>query len=58
LPGDPDPPRAGRCSSLDALPTPSYMAEAAFDSGIKIELAWKVSIVYDQLTKMLFVRFM
>jgi hypothetical protein len=25
---------------------PSYMAEAAFDPGIKIEPAWKVSIVY------------
>jgi hypothetical protein len=34
------------------------MAEAAFDFGIKIELAWKTSIVYDQLIKMLFVRFM
>jgi ADP-ribosylglycohydrolase len=45
-PGDPDPPRAGRFSSPDALLTPSYMAEAASDSGIKIEPAWKVSIVY------------
>ena len=45
-PGDPDPPRAGRFSSPDALLTPSYMAEAAFDPGIKIEPAWKVSIVY------------
>ena len=49
---------AGRFSSQDALLTPSYMAKAVFDSGIKIELAWKVSIVYDHLTKMLFVRFM
>src|SRR6476661_7697044 len=30
----------------DALLTASYMAEAAFDPGIKIEPAWKVSIVY------------
>jgi len=45
-PGDPDPPRAGRFSSPDALLTPSYMAEAALDHGIQIEPAWKVSIVY------------
>ncbi|MHA3772607.1 ADP-ribosylglycohydrolase family protein [Verrucomicrobiota bacterium sgz303538] len=45
-PGDPDPPRAGRFSSPDALLTPSYMAEAARDPHIKIEPAWKVSIVY------------
>ncbi|HEX5176658.1 MAG TPA: ADP-ribosylglycohydrolase family protein, partial [Chthoniobacteraceae bacterium] len=45
-PGDPDPPRAGRFSSPDSLLTPSYMAEAALDPGIKIEPAWKVSIVY------------
>ncbi len=45
-PGDPDPPRAGRFSSPDALLTPSYMAEAALDQGIRIEPAWKVSIVY------------
>jgi hypothetical protein len=45
-PGDPDPPRAGRFSSPDALLTPSYMAEAAFDPGIRIEPAWKVSTVY------------
>ena len=45
-PGDPDPPRAGRFSSPDALGTPSYMAEAAFDPGIKIEPAWKVYVVY------------
>lgn len=44
--GDPDPPRAGRFSSPDALLTPSYMAEAACDPMIKIEPAWKVSIVY------------
>lgn len=45
-PGDPDPPRAGKFSSPDALLTPSYMAEAARDPGIRIEPAWKVSIVY------------
>jgi ADP-ribosylglycohydrolase len=44
--GDPDPPRAGRFSSPDALLMPSYMAEAAHDPGIRIEPAWKVSIVY------------
>jgi ADP-ribosylglycohydrolase len=41
-----EPSRAGRFSSPDALLTPSYMAEAALDPGIKIEPAWKVSIVY------------
>lgn len=41
-----EPPRAGRFSSPDALLTPSYMAEAAVDPGIRIEPAWKVSIVY------------
>lgn len=45
-PGDPDPPRAGRFASPDALLTPSYMALAAADPGIKIEPAWKVSLVY------------
>ncbi|SFK18328.1 ADP-ribosylglycohydrolase [Nitrosomonas aestuarii] len=45
-PGDPDPPRAGRFASPDALLTPSYMAAAATDSQIRIEPAWKVSIVY------------
>jgi len=45
-PGDPDPPRAGRFASPDALLTPSYMAEAAADADIRIEPAWKVSIVY------------
>ena len=38
-------PRPGHFSSPDALLTHSYMAEAAFDPGIKIEPAWKVSIV-------------
>ena len=45
-PGDPDPPRAGRFASPDALLTPSYMARAAVDQDIRIEPAWKVSIVY------------
>jgi len=45
-PGDPDPPRAGRFASPDALLTPSYMARAAADPNITIEPAWKVSIVY------------
>ena len=43
---DPEPPRSGCFSSPDALLTPSYMAEAALDPDIRIEPAWKVSIVY------------
>lgn len=45
-PGDPDPPRVGRFASPDALLSPSYMAAAAFDPDIRIEPAWKVSLVY------------
>ncbi|MCX5883808.1 MAG: ADP-ribosylglycohydrolase family protein [Deltaproteobacteria bacterium] len=45
-PGDPDPPRAGRFASPDALLTPSFMAKAAADPEIRIEPAWKASIVY------------
>jgi ADP-ribosylglycohydrolase len=45
-PGQPDPPNAGKFSSPDALLTPSYMAEAAADPDIRIEPAWKVSLVY------------
>lgn len=45
-PGDPDPPRVGMFASPDALLTPSYMAAAAVDPDIRIEPAWKVSIVY------------
>jgi ADP-ribosylglycohydrolase len=45
-PGDPDPLRAGRFASPDALITPSHMAAAAADPDIRIEPAWKVSIVY------------
>lgn len=45
-PGDPDPPRAGRFASPDALLSPAYMARAANDPDIRIEPAWKVSLVY------------
>ncbi len=45
-PGDPDPPRSGLFASPDALLTPSSMAAAATDPDIRIEPAWKVSIVY------------
>jgi hypothetical protein len=45
-PGDPDPPRAGRFASPDALLSPMYMAQAAHDPDIRIEPAWKVSLVY------------
>jgi ADP-ribosylglycohydrolase len=41
-----EPARAGHFSSPDALLTPSYVAEAAGDPDIRIEPAWKVSIVY------------
>ncbi|MFI9655165.1 ADP-ribosylglycohydrolase family protein [Guyparkeria sp. GHLCS8-2] len=45
-PGQPDPPRAGRFASPDALLTPSFIAAAAADPGVRIEPAWKVSLVY------------
>jgi ADP-ribosylglycohydrolase len=45
-PGDPDPPRVGRFASPDALLSPGYMATAAADPDIRIEPAWKVSLVY------------
>ena len=45
-PGDPDPPRAGLFASPDALLSPVYMAAAAADPDIRIEPAWKVSLVY------------
>lgn len=45
-PGDPDPPRAGRFASPDALLSPFFMARAAADPDIRIEPAWKVSLVY------------
>ena len=41
-----EPSRAGAFSSPDALLTASFMAEAVADPGIRIEPAWKVSIVY------------
>jgi ADP-ribosylglycohydrolase len=44
--GNAEPPSAGRFASPDALLTPSYMAAAAADPDIRIEPAWKVSIVY------------
>jgi ADP-ribosylglycohydrolase len=43
---EPPPHLAGQFSSPDALLTPSYMAEAAADPAIRIEPAWKVSLVY------------
>ncbi|MFZ7125476.1 MAG: ADP-ribosylglycohydrolase family protein [Desulfobacterales bacterium] len=45
-PGGSEVPRAGRFASPDALLSPSYMASAAADQGIRIEPAWKVSVVY------------
>jgi ADP-ribosylglycohydrolase len=45
-PGDPDPPRVGRFASPDALLSPGYMSTAAADPDIRIEPAWKVSLVY------------
>jgi len=45
-PGDPEPPREGRFASPDALLMPGYMARAAADPDIRIEPAWKVSLVY------------
>ncbi len=45
-PGEPDAPRVGRFASPDALLSPMYMAQAASDPDIKIEPAWKVSLVY------------
>ncbi|PTR16855.1 MULTISPECIES: ADP-ribosylglycohydrolase family protein [unclassified Nitrosospira] len=40
------PPESGHFVSPDALLTPSYVAAAALDPDIRIEPAWKVSIVY------------
>ena len=45
-PGAPDPPHAGLFASPDALLSPSCMAAAAADPDIRIEPAWKVSLVY------------
>ena len=44
--GERGPQRAGNFASPDALLTPSFMAAAAVDPDIRIEPAWKVSIVY------------
>ena len=45
-PGQPEAPAAGRFPSPDALLGPAYMARAAQDPDIRIEPAWKVSLVY------------
>ncbi|MGE4293954.1 MAG: ADP-ribosylglycohydrolase family protein [Desulfovibrio sp.] len=45
-PGEPEPSRVGRFASPDALLSPSYMAVAAKDPDVRIEPAWKVSLVY------------
>ena len=45
-PGVADHPRAGSFSSPDALLTPSFIARAAADPDVRIEPAWKVSLVY------------
>ena len=44
--GQPAPSNAGLFASPDALLSPSYMAIAAKDPDIRIEPAWKVSLVY------------
>lgn len=44
--GDAESSRAGRFASPDALLSPGYMATAAVDPDIRIEPAWKVSLVY------------
>ena len=41
-----EPTRAGRFASPDALLTPSCIAAAVADADIRIEPAWKVSLVY------------
>lgn len=44
--GEKAPSNEGIFASLDALLSPSYMAKAANDKDIRIEPAWKVSLVY------------
>jgi ADP-ribosylglycohydrolase len=44
--GAKDPSNIGLFASPDALLSPSFMARAANDPGVKIEPAWKVSLVY------------
>lgn len=45
-PGEAEAPTAGRFPSPDALLTPSNVAVAAQDPDVRIEPAWKVSLVY------------
>lgn len=45
-PGDADVYRPGQFPSPDALLMPSFIAQAAHDPDIRIEPAWKVSLVY------------
>jgi hypothetical protein len=45
-PGSKDPSNIGLFASPDALLSPAFMAKAASDPDIKIEPAWKVSLVY------------
>lgn len=45
-PGEPEMSTAGRFPSPDALLGPSFIARAAVDPDIRIEPAWKVSLVY------------
>ncbi len=45
-PGEAEKPAAGNFPSPDALLTPSFIARAARDPEIRIEPAWKVSLVY------------
>jgi ADP-ribosylglycohydrolase len=45
-PGEAEAPAAGRFPSPDALLSQSCIASAATDPGIRIEPAWKVSLVY------------
>ncbi|RXJ55330.1 ADP-ribosylglycohydrolase family protein [Candidatus Marinarcus aquaticus] len=45
-PDSKDPSNVGLFASPDALLSPSYMAQVAEDENIKIEPAWKVSLVY------------
>lgn len=46
LPGAAEAPSAGRFPSPDALLGPSFIALAAVDPDVRIEPAWKVSLVY------------
>jgi ADP-ribosylglycohydrolase len=45
-PGEADPLQSNVFASPDALLSPSYMARAAHDPDVRIEPAWKVSLVY------------